>query len=342
MSNHHSNYNIIIKKIEKLNILELLVIMNKYNKQKKTYFELFIKMPTNKEYDTKTILLIANVLAILFKNDNVQSHAINSENIKKFYRNKLNISDVFEKTLGKNTAQTLLKSLSYFVELNKPNYIEKILQAIDIFTNHPESAFLLHEEIIKIGDPETYNMTYNAKKKKPKKHQKTTNEEIYINNTNFQSVEKQTGSWNGINQSVQDAILHDPPKNEIEKQKIPAEKEIFNSGTFTKHAFYNNCYRAHNNSDNKTHRKQANSDENSCSDSEYSECYDEYDSEYDKKFYDNSYKGQQDTEYKEKNNNDETDNERIFLQEMLYEYHRIGYDRFVYIYGQDCFDALFS
>ena len=101
---------------------------------------------------TTDILQIANILVVLSNDDRIQSHNINKSNIKKYCRNKITICEKFATISGKNTATTLLKSLSYFVEMKNDEYINIILQAIDIFTNHIDIAFSLHKEILKIAE----------------------------------------------------------------------------------------------------------------------------------------------------------------------------------------------
>lgn len=122
-------------------------------------------VPKKKSYDTKDILIIANVLAKIFKNQTIKSHVPIMKNIQKYIKQfgNIRIFSNFVNIFDDDTLQLLLKSLSYFVKLEKVEYISIILQAIDIFSNNKSVAFDLYKEIIKIGDPEQYEMIYNKK-----------------------------------------------------------------------------------------------------------------------------------------------------------------------------------
>jgi hypothetical protein len=122
-------------------------------------------VPKKKSYDTKDILIIANVLAKIFKNQTIKSHVPIMKNIQKYIKQFGNIRffSNFANIFDDDTLQLLLKSLSYFVKLEKVEYISIILQAIDIFSSNKSLAFDLYKEIIKIGDPEQYEMIYNKK-----------------------------------------------------------------------------------------------------------------------------------------------------------------------------------
>jgi hypothetical protein len=131
--------------------------------------------PKKKSYDKKDILLIANVIAKIFKNPSVTSHQTNLKHIKNYVSLvspsssitsstiTLNIFSQYAEIFGSNTRILLLKSLSFFVEKKKTDYISIILQTIDIFTTNKQIGSELYKEIMRIGDPISFDIIYNKK-----------------------------------------------------------------------------------------------------------------------------------------------------------------------------------
>jgi hypothetical protein len=87
------------------------------------------------------------------------------KNIKKYIGQfgNIRIFSDFTNIFDDDTLRLLLKSLSYFVKLEKAEYVSIILQAIDIFSSKKTEASSLYREIIKIGDPEQYELIFNKK-----------------------------------------------------------------------------------------------------------------------------------------------------------------------------------
>jgi hypothetical protein len=118
-------------------------------------------VPKKSSYDENDISLIGKILAKIFKSECVQDHISIRKNIEKYKpKYEINLSSSHVTIFDSETKGLLLKSLSYFVEISKPEFVSTILQAIDIFVNHRGKGYDLYEEILKNGDPELYKMMY--------------------------------------------------------------------------------------------------------------------------------------------------------------------------------------
>jgi hypothetical protein len=120
------------------------------------------KIVKSKEfYSNKDITFIAKILAKVFKNDEILSHIVDKKIVEKYIPiSNIRISWEFDEIFGSKTYDLLLKSLSYFVFNRKVDFINVILQAIDIFANKKNDKNL-YKEIWKIGDPDRYDAKFN-------------------------------------------------------------------------------------------------------------------------------------------------------------------------------------
>lgn len=115
-------------------------------------------------YTQKDIAIMIKVLLAIHKNADFQNFTIIQNHVENCLGKNPNIRILhqFNEIFGTSTLQFLFKSLSYFVNLKKPEYIDIILQIIDIFSNksHIASGFEIHKEILKNYNMALYKLIY--------------------------------------------------------------------------------------------------------------------------------------------------------------------------------------
>jgi hypothetical protein len=115
-------------------------------------------------YTTKDIMIIAKVLLAVQKNKDARKFEI-INSFTEIYLGKnpsIRIYHIYQDLFDCDTRDFLLKMLSYFVSLSKPDFIGIALQTIDIFTNktHSNAAIELHKEILRNYDIRKYKEIY--------------------------------------------------------------------------------------------------------------------------------------------------------------------------------------
>jgi hypothetical protein len=99
-------------------------------------------------YNREDIENISNTLVVLFKDERIQTQIILIKAVKKYIDStsfipnsqRLKIFRKFSPMFGTETSDILLKSLSYFILKENINFVNRILQAIDIFTKKENVA----------------------------------------------------------------------------------------------------------------------------------------------------------------------------------------------------------